>query len=314
MKNKPLISVIVPIYNVEKYLQKCVDSILNQTYENLEIILVDDGSTDNCPKICDCYQKKDKRIRVIHKENGGLSDARNCGLDIAKGEYIGFVDSDDFIDSNMYSLLINIMKKQCTDLAVCNYLKVDKNYKIISNKNNDLPIKDERINKRTFFLRIVNEKEWYYIVAWNKLYRKDIFDNLRFPIGKIHEDEFLIHHIINKCKFISCINQPLYYYVERNGSIMNTKFNLKRFDYGDALLDRYFFSMNNDLYDLKVDTIKNLSYCLEKWRKLSNNKDYKKKYNRIRKKSKFLIFSRYAWRQYSLKHRMYLKLLLLIPK
>ena len=136
MKKNNLISIIVPIYNVEKYLKKCIDSIINQTYKNLEIILVDDGSPDNCGKICDEYAKKDNRIKVIHKENGGVSSARNVGVENATGEYIGFVDSDDYIEKDMYEVLINNLKKENADISIISNYEVYKN-KIIENKKKE---------------------------------------------------------------------------------------------------------------------------------------------------------------------------------
>ena len=127
---KPLVSIIVPIYNVEPYLKKCIDSIINQTLTNIEIILVNDGSTDNCGKIIDEYAKKDNRIIALHKENGGQASARNMGLDIASGKYIGFVDSDDLIDKEMYKVLYDEAEKNIADLVICDFKKVNENYKI----------------------------------------------------------------------------------------------------------------------------------------------------------------------------------------
>ena len=311
MDNKPLISVIVPIYNVEKYLRKCVDSILNQTYENLEIILVDDGSTDNCPKICDYYQKKDKRIRVIHKENGGLSDARNCGLDIAKGEYVGFVDSDDFIHHRMFELLLKYLLENNADISICNYTKVTEvDLKIDEN------IELKEINcysKKEFIKKLVQEDGGKYIVAWNKLYKRKIFDQLRFPYGRQHEDEFIIHHVIDLSKKIVCINEYLYYYLQRNNSIMSQKFNVKYLDYGYALIDRYYLAKSKGYIPLKNQTVVILSYRLEAWRRHIGNKKYKDVYNDLREKSLFLLLERDAWCDYNFKGKLINKLKLLIP-
>lgn len=181
MDSQELISVIIPIYNVEKYLKKCIDSIINQTYKNLEIILVDDGSPDNCGKICDEYAKKDQRIRVIHKKNGGLSDARNAGIDIAKGKYIAFVDSDDYVEKEYIEIMYKELKKNNVKIVQCGINKISDNEEIIDNYGY---LKDELINSQ----RIMEEKYTKYpisnVVAWNKLYDIDLFKNIRYPVRK----------------------------------------------------------------------------------------------------------------------------------
>ena len=238
MKNG-LISIIVPVYKVEKYLCKCVDSILSQTYKNIEVILVDDGSPDLCGKICDSYLKKDNRVKVIHKSNGGLSSARNAGIEIAKGEYIGFVDADDYIDSRMYEILHSAITKESADMAVCELVMVDEFGKYIEEKkelHNDIITGNEKYN--IMFLK------WHFIVAWNKLYSRHIFDNLKYEVGKIHEDEFIIHKILGKCKRIVTVQDELYYYVQRNDSIMGQgreAISIKSCNYIEALYDRYYF-------------------------------------------------------------------------
>ena len=181
--NYYLISVIVPIYKVEKYLHKCIDSILAQTYTNLEIILVDDGSPDNCGKICDEYAAKDSRIKVIHQPNGGLSAARNAGLDIATGDYIGFVDSDDYIAPDMYEKLYNALVKNDADMAICDYQRF----------GNELPYDEMSLTTEVITGLQAMEKQntvinCSFVVAWSKLYKSFIFSNVRFPVGKINED------------------------------------------------------------------------------------------------------------------------------
>lgn len=232
------ISVIVPVYNVEKYIHKCVDSIINQTYENLEIILVDDGSPDNCGKICDEYSKKDNRIRVIHKENGGLSSARNAGLDIATGEYIGFVDSDDYIATDMYEKLYECIQKEKSDMAICNFLYVDESYLPIEHLNIDTSLKNETLKNTEIYYKFLEHKGWYFITAVNRLYKKNIWSVLRFPCGKQHEDEFTAHRIVGVCDTVSCIDDALYYYIQREGSITNVDFSLKNLDAVEAIVDR----------------------------------------------------------------------------
>ncbi|MDZ4983572.1 glycosyltransferase [Clostridium perfringens] len=227
MKEK--ISIIVPIYKVEKYINKCIDSILNQTYKNIEVILVDDGSPDNCGKICDKYLLKDDRIKVIHKENGGLSSARNAGLDIATGDYIGFVDSDDWIESNMYEILINNAIKYNADVSVGGVVDLlEENNKYIKIKSTFNGItetvclnKQEAMKK--FFLG-----SWS---AWDKLYKREVHEDLRFPQGKINEDEAIAMHVLDKCNNVVYTNEVFYNYIRRPNSITTSKFSEKKLDW-----------------------------------------------------------------------------------
>ena len=213
------ISVIIPVYRVEEHLRECVDSVINQTYTNLEIILVDDGSPDSCPQICDEYARADDRVKVIHKPNGGLSSARNAGIDIATGKWIGFVDSDDFIAPNMYEKLY-IIVEGC-DLAICNYSKVNEESALLNSDNahmkDEVLTKVEALYKATYPSCMV-----YYITAWNKLYSSKLFADIRFPEGKLHEDEFIVHHIFDKCAKVATTSECLYMYRQRDGSIMKS--------------------------------------------------------------------------------------------
>lgn len=245
------ISVIIPVYNVEKYLVKCIDSVINQTYTNLEIILVDDGSPDRCPQICDEYAKKDKRIRVIHKANGGLSDARNAGIDVADGEYICFLDGDDYIAPNMYEKLYTAIKKNNADMSICNFCYVDENGNILDKENMEYPIKDEYISGR----KVLEEKlmelnRHYWVVAWNKLYRHEIFERCRYPVGKIHEDEYVLPMIYDG-KNVEGISDRLIYYVQRPGSIMHEKSPEKTKNSIEALINLSRFYIENK-YDDRI--------------------------------------------------------------
>lgn len=213
-----MISVIIPIYKVEAYLEKCIESVRNQTYKDMEIILVDDGSPDGCGKICDRYQEQDKRIKVLHKENGGLSDARNKGLDIAAGEYILFVDSDDYIHPQMLEILYRNMQEADADISVCGFKETGEK---------EEPVFDaiaETDNTEVFEGRdVMNQlqhKNTLTVVAWNKLYKAKLWKDIRYPKGKIHEDEFLIHLLLHECHRIVYTGTALYYYVQRAGSIM----------------------------------------------------------------------------------------------
>lgn len=215
----PLISVIVPVYNVAEYLPECVDSIISQTYTNLEIILVDDGSTDDCPRICDAYASKDSRIRVIHKENGGLSDARNAGLDICTGEWIGFVDSDDFIAPNMYQQLYKAAVSQNADIAVCQSVRYENGNFINSNKDK----KKEVLHSKSEMINCMFCGGGQTISVCLKLYKADVFVDIRFPKGLTNEDAFIILDVLDKSSCMAIIPEALYFYRIRSASITNAK-------------------------------------------------------------------------------------------
>lgn len=219
------ISVIVPVYNVEKYLSQCLDSIIHQTYKNLEIILVDDGSTDSSGLICDNYSQKDKRIKIIHKCQGGLSDARNAGLKIATGEYISFIDSDDFIDKNMYSILINNTQKYNSDIVWFYYYNYYSKKHFINSsiiKNNDLY--DLSSSDKIKFAKNLFYQYKMDAHVWAKLYKRSIFNNIKFPYGKLFEDIFVLLPILSNAKIISTIPDCLYFYRNRSESIVNQYF------------------------------------------------------------------------------------------
>lgn len=212
------LSIIVPVYNVEDYLDRCLNSIINQNFVDYELILVDDGSTDSSGLICDNYEKKDPRIIVIHKKNGGLSSARNAGLDIARGEYIGFVDSDDWISPSMYESLITMCENFDLDLAVCGvqicYDEIEKNHNYYSTPKDNIMNKEEAL-KALFSYHYFGEE------AWNKVYKKELFTTLRYPEGKIHEDTYCICDILDKCSKIGYSKEIGYFYYQRQDSIMN---------------------------------------------------------------------------------------------
>lgn len=302
MRNQPLISIIVPVYRVEKYLKKCVDSLINQTYKNLEIILVDDGSPDNCPIVCDTYAKIDSRIVVIHKENGGLSDARNAGLDIASGEYIGFVDSDDYISPDMYEALLRGLTEDNSDIACCNYLQV--NEEGTAYKDQELPIKDECLDSRGAYELLI-KYGGYYAVAWNKLYRRQIWETIRYPKGRKYEDMFVICALIEQCAKISHVNSPLYYYVRREGSITSEERSIKDFDLGFALIQMRSFAISHKIGSLRKYSTNRLAYKIEEWWKLcENDSALRERFVQLCKKSWFLLIDRYAWESYSWKGKI----------
>ena len=226
MERNELISIVVPVYNVENFLKKCIDSILSQTYKNWELVLVDDGSTDDSGLICDEYKKIDKRIYVIHKLNGGLSDARNCGIKNSHGKYITFVDSDDYVDDDFIEYLYGLLKKYNTDIAISSYTIVNKNGKLLDIGKNYEERKSDKVN----CLKDMLLEKGYTISSCSKLYKKDFFSDIAFPIGKLNEDNGTTYKLIEKSHYIAIGNVGKYYYVERTGSIMNSGFNLKKLD------------------------------------------------------------------------------------
>lgn len=213
--NKPLVSVIIPIYNVEKYLDRCIKTIIEQKYNNLEIILVDDGSPDNCGKICDDWAKKDNRIKVIHKKNGGVSSARNTGLDIATGEYISFIDPDDIIHPNYYDILISQVGN--ADCIICSYKKFSNEIEF----ENRYIYTTETMNsieaiKKGFF----KNPDIFYVV-WNKIIKSDIAKMQRFnETMKNGEDSLFAYNVIISCNEIKYTEAPLYgYYIREDGAV-----------------------------------------------------------------------------------------------
>lgn len=214
-----LISVIVPVYNVEEYLGACMKSILGQSYENLEVILVDDGSTDFSGNLCDEYARHDKRIKVIHQKNGGLSNARNTGIKAASGEYLVFVDSDDTIKKEHIKELYNAAKGQGAKMSIC---AIDEIYPNGKHINYGAGFKSKLLDQRTCLKRLLKD-ESFNVSAYAKLYHKDLWRSVRFPEGKLHEDLGTTYRLILKCSKIAYIPSPTYCYIKRKGSIANTK-------------------------------------------------------------------------------------------
>ena len=237
---KDLISVIIPVYKVEKYLEKCIESIIKQTYTNLQIILVDDGSPDNCGKICDEYAKKDSRIEVIHKANGGLSDARNVGINRANGRYIGFVDSDDYIKEDMYEKLINLIKEYNADVSICNLYDVIDGKEYVRNKDNGI----HEYSRIDILKEILLDKN-IQSYAWNKLYKKELFDEIKYPIGKKYEDIGTTFYLFEKCNKIVVTSEPEYYYLKRADSLVNNVTESTILDYTEIIIQRYLYIKQN---------------------------------------------------------------------
>ena len=238
---QPLISVIVPVFKVEQYLDRCVESIVNQTYKNLEIILVDDGSPDNCPQMCDAWAEKDNRIKVIHKPNGGLSDARNAGMAVAVGELMGFVDSDDYISEDMYQCLYEDMVKADSDISACGVEMVwadNGNVQSLTPKGNRVLNNDEA-------MRATLEETFIKQPVWYKLYKTELIKDISFPVGKCHEDVFWTYKAIAKANKVSTFGKTCYFYVQRGGSIMGDSYSVKRLDGIEAAEQRCIFLKEN---------------------------------------------------------------------
>lgn len=212
-----LISIIVPVYKVEKYLRKSIESICKQAYSNLEIILVDDGSPDGCPAICDEYSQRDFRVKVIHKKNGGLSSARNAGIDAASGKYIAFVDGDDSIHVDFIRILYELCKKYKCDIAQCGFLMTDEESILLAPQQNmKVEVYDTKETMKDF-CRDSNVTSYW--VAWNKLYKRELFEDIRYPNGRIHEDMFTSHQLLWKARKTAVTNLYLYYYLQRKESL-----------------------------------------------------------------------------------------------
>jgi glycosyltransferase involved in cell wall biosynthesis len=307
-----LISVIVPIYKVEKYLKKCIDSIINQTYRNLEIILVDDGSPDRCGEICDDYKLKDERVVVIHKENGGLSDARNVGLDIAKGNYIMFVDSDDYIAENMVYKLYSSLKENNADMSLCTYVFVEEQYNFAS------PIKDEVISGIDAIRKMLLLKNGgRYTNACCKLYKSELFEIIRFPLGKVHEDEFISHLVFAKCKRVSCISDKPYFRIRRDDSIMGKLRNevpITGLDATEAFIERSLYLKSISMEDKCVSK----AYCQAispfdyVFSNISNPS--KSEITKLEETRKLLKKNRYLAKKCTVKQKVHIIFLSYLPK
>ena len=257
VKDNDLISVIVPVYNTQQYLEKCLDSIVKQTYQNLEIILVNDGSIDESEIICQKYQKKDKRIKYIKQHNGGLSVARNTGIENANGKYLIFIDSDDYVNVHFVDELYSALINNNSDIAVCDYQKVYEKDADIYSKNTAV-IQKNVSNK---FDNLYNENSAVTVVAWNKIYKKEIFDKIKYPIGKIHEDEYIIHYILDNIKSITYVRAKYYYYYQRESSITGS-YSIKRLDILEALKDRAVFFENKGMKNLNARAFYDYFYQL----------------------------------------------------
>ncbi len=295
MNNMPLISIIVPVYNVEKYLSRCLNSILAQTFTDFEIIAVDDGSPDNCGKILDEYAQKDERIKVIHKENGGLSSARNAGLDVAQGEYVAFVDSDDYLSDKFIEKLYNLIKKYNADISQCSFKETSKNTEISTVE------KQEQLYTNIEMLENLYNKNYVAsVIVPNKMYKKELFKNIRFPYGKIHEDEGTTYKLFYNSDKIVTTTEELYFYYVAEGSITRSGFSLKKLDYLDALRERMDFYKEKGLIELyKKDVMRFATSSNLFSQKVGDKSLSKRLKGECKSKTKEIIFGKYL-----LKHKI----------
>ena len=221
----PKISVVLPIYNVEKYLEKCMESIFNQTYKNLEILLVDDGSPDGCPALCDAYAKKDKRVRVVHKKNGGISDARNAGVAESSGQYIAFVDSDDYVESDYIEYLYSLIKKYNCKMSLCQHtVKFEGGREICYGKNGDDLLTSKDCIERMLYNDVIDTS------CWAKLFSADLAKKFLYPKGKLFEDIGTVYKFFIESEQIACGWQSKYFYMMRPKSIVHCNFNPHKLD------------------------------------------------------------------------------------
>lgn len=257
----PNISVVVPVYKVEDYLKRCVDSLLAQTYQDFELILVDDGSPDNCPGMCDEYAQKDCRIKVIHKENGGLSDARNAGIDIAKGSWLTFVDSDDYLHPDMLQVLYNAAVDNDAEISVCCHVRTR------GEPLTELAVGAER--------KVLSPKVYYTMdsngatSACAKLFHRGLFEAIRYPKGKLHEDAFTTYRLLFQCERIAWVNWGGYGYYTNPDSITRTGWSRRRLDLLEAIVGQIDYFTANGMTDMRRYMIREYIKCIVYQQKLA---------------------------------------------
>lgn len=293
--NEPLVSVIIPVYNVERYLARCVDSVLAQTYRNFEVILVDDGATDGSGALCDAYARKDARVRIVHKDNGGLSDARNAGMQAAHGEYYAFVDGDDWIAEDYIAYLCSLMLENHAQITVCGYQKV---YEMGQNS----------VGSADTSVRVYDTEEGLFHLlyqrgmissAWGRLFQAALFCDICFPKGKLHEDVAVMYRLFDKADKIVCGDAKKYFYFQRRDSIVNKAFDRRRMDYL-SFTDECILYMEEKHPDLtKAAVSRHFSACFDLLSSMGFDKKnhadaYSKIVHEIRKYRKMVLFDAQA--------------------
>lgn len=309
----PKISIIVPIYNVEKYIDRCINSILSQTLKEIEIILIDDGSPDKCGEICDNYAKIDNRIKVIHTSNGGVSKARNIGIDNASGEYITFVDPDDYIDKNMYEILYKAVKENNSEIAISSFSYIiDGKEKVEDISNNILNFnRSEAINN--YFNNIY---PFNYSFLWNKIFKRDLFNEIRLNINiLVQEDTEIMIKLYNKSSLITYIGQPLYFYELREESATSNKISKGKITTEQAFLEIYRYTKENLPQFKSKALLKYISYYFNIIIEIIKNYDnYENEYNKLIKKLKAIYREVIYDKNISIKYKIHSSFLLISPK
>lgn len=255
-----LISMIVPVYNVAPYLRTCLDSVLNQDYTNIEVVLVEDGSTDGSRDICQEYLKRDTRVKMYANCGKGISAARNTGIERATGDYVVMVDSDDYIAPFMVSTLYQMMQQSCADMAICDFVRGTERSYVFVNTTQNAELIDGKEALRRIYLDDHNKLQ--YVVPWAKLYKKTLFHGIEYPDGMIFEDIHTTHKLLIQCRKIAVVNVPMVYYFKRNDSIMNQTFHVGKLDYLPALEKRIAFFHKENMPDLEKKAYDELLHML----------------------------------------------------
>lgn len=316
---KPKISIIVPVYNVSQFLCPCLDSIISQTYKNIEIILIDDGSTDDSGEICDNYRAIDKRIKVIHQCNSGLSAARNKGIEIATGEYVTFIDSDDFISTGYIEKLHCGFSKDNVDIVMCDFKTVPENSKLSDNTqqenspNNIISLDNCQAIKEVYEIRYHGVD----FISVAKLYRKSLFEtnHISFPLGKVHEDAFTTYKLLYAAKQVVYLDIPMYFYRIRSGSITTSEFTLKRLDKVVATKEECDFFLREKQYELLSyalsDHLHEMKLMISRLNKCNHQYDKNKKLLAKQVKKDLNLYGPYT--NISVKKQLYYRLLANFP-
>lgn len=301
-----MISVIVPSYNVAPYLQRCVDSLISQTYSNLEIILVDDGSTDDTGELCDKIAESDSRIKVIHKKNGGLSDARNAGIDIATGEFYSFIDGDDFIEPDTYEVMMKEMENPRVSIAAGGFIVTD------VQGNNRISMSPERqyLTKEEAFMDLLGGENYITQSSCNKLFRSSLFEKIRYKKGILNEDMEILPRLLDVSDDVVLLNKAVYHYIKKPGSITTADYSMERYRAIEVERDIYLLCKNKypqlqpyaSFYELKsmYEMLCNLVGC-------ANHKDFKLQELIIRFKIVSVVIRCKRWREISNIHKEEMK-------
>lgn len=270
------ISVIVPVYNVEQYLSKCIESILKQTYKNIEIILVDDGSTDQSGKMCEKFKEKDDRIKVIHKENGGLSDARNVGIEVAGGQYYSFIDGDDYLENDALESMLEAALSTNSEIAICNIMRFYDDG-TTSEFYNPANVKETWTDNKRF--DSLNQPS-----VCNKLFDSKIFENIRFPYGKFYEDTYVYHELLYRANSVALTGKTGYWYLSRKNSILGRPIYTDRyFDFVEAVYQRAKFLVDKQVQPYGDEACLSLYAALANAEKnVEESKENKEKFSKAR--------------------------------